>query len=100
MRSAASRGALADPPVASWEEPYRHTIHAVVLIGDADKEKMLAKRGVIRQLFTPKVKLLGEETGLGQHNARGEGIEHFGYIDGRSQPLFLADEVAAEQKAK
>ena len=100
MRSAASRGALADPPVASWEEPYRHTIHAVVLIADADKEKMLAKRGVIRQLFTPKVKLLGEETGLGQHNARGEGIEHFGYIDGRSQPLFLTDEIAAEPKAK
>ena len=61
---------------------------------------MLAKRGVIRQLFTPKVKLLGEETGLGQHNARGEGIEHFGYIDGRSQPLFLTDEIAAEPKAK
>lgn len=100
MRSGASRAALADPPLAKWEEPYRHTIHAIVLIGDADKAKMLAKRAVIRQLFTPKVKLLGEETGLGQRNARDEGIEHFGYIDGRSQPLFLTDEIAAEPKAK
>ncbi len=100
MRSAASVGTLEDPPVSTWEEPYRHTIHAVILVGDADKTKMLAKRAVIRKLFTPKVKLLGEETGLGQHNARGEGIEHFGYIDGRSQPLFLKEDIAAEAKAK
>jgi Dyp-type peroxidase family len=100
MRSPASVGALTDPPVSTWEEPYRHTIHAVVLVGDADKAKMLAKRAVIRKLFTPTVKLLGEETGLGQHNARGEGIEHFGYIDGRSQPLFLKEDIAAEPKAR
>lgn len=98
MRSAASRAQLADPPVRTWEKPYRHTIHAVILVADADKAKMLSKRGAIRKLFTPKVKLLGEETGLGQHNARGEGIEHFGYIDGRSQPLFLAEDVAAEPR--
>lgn len=100
MRSNASVAALADPPVSTWEKPYRHTIHAVILVADADKARMLAKRGVIRKLFTPKVTLLGEETGLGQHNARGEGIEHFGYIDGRSQPLFLREDIAAEPKAK
>jgi Dyp-type peroxidase family len=100
MRSDVSVAALDDPPVASWEEPYRHTIHAIVLIADADKDKLLAKRAVIRQLFTPTVKLLGEEKGLGQHNARGEGIEQFGYIDGRSQPLFLKEDVAGEPKAR
>jgi Dyp-type peroxidase family len=99
MRSAESVGTLGDPPVASWEEPYRHTIHAVVLIGDASKAAVTAKRAEIKALLTPKVKLLGEETGLGQHNARGEGIEHFGYIDGRSQPLFLVEDIAEEPKA-
>jgi Dyp-type peroxidase family len=99
MRSAESVGILGDPPVASWEEPYRHTIHAVVLIGDVSKAAVTAKRAEIDALFTPKVKLLGQETGLSQKNARGEGIEHFGYIDGRSQPLFLVEDVAAEPKA-
>jgi Dyp-type peroxidase family len=99
MRSAASVGTLGDPPVASWEEPFRHTIHAVVLIGDVSKAAVAAKRAEIDALFTPKVKLLGVETGLGQNNARGEGIEHFGYIDGRSQPLFLVEDIAAEPKA-
>ena len=100
MRSDASVNALNDPPVSTWEEPYRHTIHAVVIVGDADKAKMLAKRAVIRQLFTPKVKLLGEETGLGQHNAHGEGIEHFGYVDGRSQPLFLDEDIGRPSRRR
>ncbi len=100
MRDASSITTLSDPPRASWEEPYRHTIHAVVLIGDASKAAVTAKRTEIRALLTSKVKVLGEETGLGQNNARGEGIEHFGYIDGRSQPLFLKEEITPEPKAR
>lgn len=99
MRSGDSVSTLSDPPVAKWEEPYRHTIHAIVLIADATKAAVDAKRAQIHALFTPKVKLLGEEIGLGQHNSKGDGIEHFGYVDGRSQPLFLTDEIAAEPKA-
>ncbi|MDX6678508.1 MAG: hypothetical protein QOE31_2560, partial [Solirubrobacteraceae bacterium] len=96
MRSSASVQTLADPPVSSWEATYRHTIHAVVLIGDATKASVTAKRAEIDALFTPKVKLLGVETGRGQKNTHGDGIEHFGYVDGRSQPLFLAEDIAAE----
>lgn len=96
MRSTASLQTLADPPVASWEAQYRNPIHAVLLIGDATPAAVAAKRAKIDTFFTPKVKLLGVETGLGQHNLRGDGIEHFGYVDGRSRPLFLAEDIAAE----
>ena len=44
----------------------------------------------------PKVKILGDETGRGLHNTHGDGIEHFGYVDGRSQPLFLEEDIAEE----
>src|SRR5215217_3649313 len=96
MRSDGSVATLSDPPVSAWEEPYRHTIHAVVLIGDRTKASVTATRAEIDALFTPKVKLLGVEVGRGQRNANGDGIEHFGYVDGRSQPLFLEEDVAAE----
>jgi len=36
------------------------------------------------------------QRGTALRNSAGEGIENFGYVDGRSQPLFLADQVAAE----
>ena len=44
--------------------------------------------------------VVGEETGLGQRNGNGDGIEHFGYVDGRSQPLFLTEDVEAERDAR
>ena len=98
MRSDASVLALNDPPVSRWEEPYRHTIHAVVLIGDATSASVTAKRAQIDALCNAKVVLLGTETGRGQSNRSGDGIEHFGYVDGRSQPLFLEEDIAAEPR--
>lgn len=96
MRHADSIGTLGDPPVTSWEQPFRHTLHAVVLIGDVKKSSVTATRTAIDGLLTPKVKLLGVETARGQSNTHGDGIEHFGYVDGRSQPLFLDEDIAAE----
>src|SRR5262245_45623460 len=32
-------------------------------------------------------------------NPRGQSIEHFGYVDGRSQPLFFATDVISERQA-
>lgn len=40
---------------------------------------------------------LGRERGLSQINANGDGIEHFGYVDGRSQPMFLNEEIEDER---
>jgi deferrochelatase/peroxidase EfeB len=94
------RGAdLLDPPVAQWEPHLRGDAHAVVLVGDqmrAGRNKALTK---VRALLSARrrIEILGEETGHGLHNRNGEGIEHFGYVDGRSQPLFLAEDVLSER---
>jgi len=42
------------------------------------------------------VAILGEESGQGMRNANGECIEHFGFVDGRSQPLFLKEDLGDE----
>jgi Dyp-type peroxidase family len=68
-----------------------------VLVGDATDKAMTARRNEILGLLPDSVTVLAEETGLGRVNARGEGIEHFGYVDGRSQPLFLTEDVDAEK---
>jgi deferrochelatase/peroxidase EfeB len=44
------------------------------------------------------VKVLGIEKGLAMRNANGDGIEHFGYVDGRSQPLLLQEDIKAEKE--
>jgi Dyp-type peroxidase family len=94
----ASRSALHDPPVSTWDETYRDDIHAVVLVGDADdaQARQVMTVQAVLDLMTDGVTVVGQESGLSQVNANGHGIEHFGYVDGRSQPLFLAEDVAAE----
>lgn len=87
-----------DPPVAEWENTYQREIHAVILIGDATPEPVAELREEILSELPESARLLGEETGQGMRNPAGDGIEHFGYVDGRSQPLFVADEVAKEPK--
>lgn len=93
-----SRSTLHDPAVSLWEEPYREDIHAVVLIGDAgdNEERFVTRRNAVLDLLTDGVVVLGEERGRSLVNANQHGIEHFGYVDGRSQPLFLTEDVKDE----
>jgi Dyp-type peroxidase family len=93
MAAPATRRRLNDPPRSTFDPGY----HAVVLVGDATDKAMTARRNEILDLLPDSVTVLAEETGLGRVNARGEGIEHFGYVDGRSQPLFLTEDVDAEK---
>ena len=93
MRSAAKRAELKDPPVADFDPHFQGVIHAVVLVGDAEPGPAAAVLDKVRGLLPASVVVVGEETGLGLHNGNGDGIEQFGYVDGRSQPLFLTDEI-------
>ncbi|MGH8931552.1 MAG: Dyp-type peroxidase [Egibacteraceae bacterium] len=97
MKDPGSRQTLADPPPSVWEAPYRQAIHAVVLIGDSRDAPVNARHNEILALLPDTATVLGEETGLTQLNDHGDPIEHFGYIDGRSQPLFLEEDIAAER---
>jgi Dyp-type peroxidase family len=97
MKDPATKQALADPPVSVWEAPYRQDIHAVVLIGDSGDAAAAVRREEVLALLPSSAVVLGEETGLSLRNDNGDGIEHFGYIDGRSQPLFLIEDINDEQ---
>jgi Dyp-type peroxidase family len=94
----ASRQSLADPPVSTWDEGYRGEVHAVVLVGDAEDALVRQAKTVqkVLDLVTDAVAVVARETGRSLLNANGHGIEHFGYVDGRSQPLFLTEDVAEE----
>jgi deferrochelatase/peroxidase EfeB len=93
----ARQGKLSDPPVNNWDETFQHEIHAMILIGDANPQKVKDTSAKILNSMPTSVKLLGSEEGLAMHNANGDGIEHFGYVDGRSQPLLLVEDIEAER---
>jgi deferrochelatase/peroxidase EfeB len=72
----------------------RGAIDAMVLLADND-ERALSRAGheLIDALEREgAATVLAVEVGRMQRNDRGVPIEHFGYADGRSQPLFLASD--------
>lgn len=81
-----------DPKVATWEEPYREQIHALVTVADTEKDVAeQAARDIVASLVGVGVVLTVEEGIVlrrGTVNDAHEPVEHFGYFDGISNPLF------------
>lgn len=99
----ARRARLVDPASSAWDSTYQGVVDAVVLIGDSRPDSVAATRAQVLATKPASVTLIGEETGRSQTrqvNGAPVGIEHFGYMDGRSQPLFLQEDIGPEPKAR
>lgn len=84
---------LGDPPQAQWDSGYNEGhIHAMLLLADDDRDFLLRKAREAIDFMSPRAEVVCVEHGHALRTDSGEGIEHFGYVDGRSQPLFLAAE--------
>ena len=91
------------PKLEPLEEAYLSgNIDALLLLADDDENYLLRKvRSVITDLEGDgSVTVLAVELGKALRNQETEGIEHFGYVDGRSQPLFLASDFKDLQNGK
>jgi Dyp-type peroxidase family len=100
-----TRGAqFNDPPKNKWHQGYRGQLHVMILIGGkADSEASDISSMIELELIdlvarAPKkaITFVGLERGRAYENAHGKGVEHFGYVDGRSQPLLLEEDVEKE----
>jgi Dyp-type peroxidase family len=100
MTASATRSKLQDPTLSLREPAYRGDpeIHAVVTIGDESEYATATRRNDVLGLLPDSVTVLAEETGLSHVNENGDGIEHFGYVDGRSQPLFLTEDINKQRR--
>ncbi len=98
MTNNQTRALLDDPDVDTWDGHFGQLIDAVILVGDATAVSHSIALERVRQMIAarPLVLLMEEQSGKGQHNGAHEGIEHFGYVDGRSQPLFFEEDIADE----
>ena len=93
MKDPNSQATLGDPPVDKWESPYREELHALVLLADDDSSALQAKVRSLQEQLLALTSHIHVEWGFVMRNGEGKAIEHFGFRDGISQPLFLKSDI-------
>lgn len=96
----AGRGPLlADPGTGTWDTHLRGPLHALLLLADTRAALVREAGRRLRATLPAGVHCVGEETGQAMASRRspGEGLEHFGFVNGRSQPLMLQEDVLRER---
>lgn len=94
----AAAAALGDPDVADWEPAFRQDWHAVLLVGAATANGLSTITASARSLLAGVV--VHVEAGHDLRDSHDRPVEHFGFVDGISNPVFLADDapsVAADE---
>lgn len=88
---------LGDPPPAAWEPGFQGQIDGMVLVASENDTTLRLRRDAVAQLLTTGgAHIVREQAGRQMFNTANVGIEHFGYVDGRSQPLLLAEDLDSE----
>jgi Dyp-type peroxidase family len=90
---------LGDPPVEDWEPGYREAADALVLLADDNLIHLLQVVNRISQDLRSCADILHREDSFVLRNENGQAIEHFGFADGVSQPLFESHEIRRQHQA-
>src|SRR3954470_15917213 len=88
---------LPDSDSAPWGDGYRDSrFDARILLGDDDEHYLLRRARELINELNQFSTLLVVERGNALRNDLGDGIEHFGYVDGRSQPIYYSTDLPQE----
>ncbi|MDF5710285.1 MAG: Dyp-type peroxidase [Nostoc sp. S4] len=97
MQNSDIQSFLNDPPPTDWEPGFQQKPDALLLIADDNSTDLLKAVDEICSELSGLSKILHRENGFILRNAQKQIVEHFGYVDGVSQPLFLKRNIASAQ---
>jgi Dyp-type peroxidase family len=97
MKGASSQDRLQDPAPTTWEKNYRHEVDAMILLADSKEDNVYQQARKLVDEIRHLTAHIWVENGYVKHNEHGHSVEHFGYVDSRSQPLFFQKDVDREK---
>lgn len=97
----AARADISGNPI-NWEDSYRRDIHVLCILADNDQNRLGDRtRELVKevQIFTADEPIVEHGLWKWQPDLKDtDRIEHFGYLDGRSNPVFFAAELQKQGK--
>lgn len=84
---------LNDPPLSQWEDAFAKEIHALIILANNNFAYLSAQAKEIESKVREFAEIVHSEVGKVFRNENGDAVEHFGFIDGISQPLFFKDDI-------
>lgn len=90
---------LNDPPVEEWETGFQGDIDALILLSNDDANNLQQQTIKVMEEVSSIASIINTEVGSIlrndkiQANGKGQAIEHFGFRDGISQPLFFKQDI-------
>jgi len=99
MKKRTSR--LNDPPHLNWQPDYQKDWHAIIVVSNKSSKILKSRiRNIKKALSGYIAQDIFIEIGKGIRNKYGSHIEHFGYVDGISQPHMLTDKIDEGEVSK
>ncbi len=91
---------LLDPPVDTWDSGYQQAIHALIILASDNERSLDRAEGNLIQSVEPIAEVCAREVGKVlyrefqlESGAQTLPVEHFGNVDGLSQPCFFAEQL-------
>lgn len=98
MKDPSSQIGFADPTVNQWDAGFQDMIHGLILIADDNVEELCEKVNSVIESLSAIADIVQREDGFVLRNKDNKPIEHFGFRDGVSQPLFTKRDIEKERK--
>ncbi|MEQ9359138.1 Dyp-type peroxidase [Coleofasciculus chthonoplastes] len=95
---------LSDPPIDQWQDGFRGDIDALILLAADQSEYLQQQAKTVMKAVSHVACIVNTEVGhilrnaQIQPNGKGQTIEHFGFRDGISQPLFFKQDIEQRQQ--
>lgn len=86
-----------DPQKETWESPFQTEIHGIVILAKSVDAKLKVMQSEFLNGLPSHISIIHTEVGKGLKNDAGLDIEHFGFVDGRSQPRYFKEDLASKE---